>query len=292
MIRSMTGYGSATGEWNGAGIRIEMKSVNNRYFDFNLKIPRAYMSIEEKLKQLVMTRISRGKVDMFVTLDLSKASLDAIRVNYSLARSYVDAIRTVAKEFDVPDKLTASEILRLPDVMSVERDDTDAEGLQAAILSVANEAIAAFDDFRAREGDRLGSDITMRLTEIERLTELAEARSSQTVPEYREKLLARMEEVLQNRQIDESRLLTEAALFADKIAINEETVRLRSHASELRGMMKSSEPIGRKLDFLVQELNRESNTIASKGNDAEMARIAIDLKAEVEKIREQAQNIE
>ena len=292
MIRSMTGYGSASGEWNGAGIRIEMKSVNNRYFDFNLKIPRAYMSIEEKLKQLVQTRISRGKVDMFVTLDLSKASLDEIRVNYSLARSYVEAVRRVAEEFGVPDKLTASDVLRFPDVMSVERDDSDAEGLFAAILSIAGEALAAFDDFRAREGERLGADLTLRLSEIERLTALAEARSAETVPEYREKLQARMEDILQNRQLDESRILTEAAIFADKVAINEETVRLRSHVAELRSMLKSAEPIGRKLDFLVQELNRESNTVASKGNDADMARIAVDLKAEVEKIREQAQNIE
>ena len=292
MIRSMTGYGSASGEWNGAGIRIEMKSVNNRYFDFNLKIPRAYMSIEEKLKQLVQTRISRGKVDMFVTLDLSKASLDEIRVNYSLARSYVEAVRRVAEEFGVPDKLTASDVLRFPDVMSVERDDSDAEGLFSMILSVAGEALTAFDDFRAREGERLGNDLTQRLSEIERLTALAEARSAETVPEYREKLQARMEDILQNRQLDESRILTEAAIFADKVAINEETVRLRSHVAELRSMLKSTEPIGRKLDFLVQELNRESNTVASKGNDADMARIAVDLKAEVEKIREQAQNIE
>ena len=292
MIRSMTGYGSAAGEWNGAGIRIEMKSVNNRYFDFNLKIPRAYMSIEEKLKQLVQTRISRGKVDMFVTLDLSRASLDEIRVNYSLARSYVEAVRRVAEEFGVPDRLSASEVLRFPDVMSVERGDSDAEGFYAAILSVAGEALAAFDDFRAREGERLGDDLMLRLSEIERLTALAEERSSASVPEYRAKLIARMEEVLQNRQIDESRILTEAAIFADKVAINEETVRLRSHVAELRRMLESLEPIGRKLDFLVQEMNREANTVASKGNDSEMARIAIDLKAEVEKIREQAQNIE
>ncbi|NLB28976.1 MAG: YicC family protein [Clostridiales bacterium] len=292
MIRSMTGYGSASGDWNGAGIRVEMKSVNNRYFDFNLKIPRAYMSIEEKMKQLVQTRISRGKVDMFVTLDLSKAALDEIRVNFSLARSYVEAVRAVAREFALPDKLTASDVLRFPDVMSVERDEADAEGLYAAILSVAEDALCAFDNFRAREGERLGDDIALRLGEIERLTSLAEARSAESIPEYRAKLLARMEEMFQNRQIDESRIITEAAISADKTAIIEEAVRLCSHVSELREMQKSREPIGRKLDFLVQELNRESNTIASKGNDAEMARIAVDLKAEVEKIREQAQNIE
>ena len=292
MIRSMTGYGSAAGEWNGAGVRVEMKSVNNRYFDFNLKIPRAYMSIEEKLKQLAQKRISRGKVDMFVTLDLSRAALDEIRVNHSLARAYIEAVRSVAGEFGVPDKLTASDVLRFPDVMTVERDDSDAEGLYAAILGVAEKALVQFDDFRAREGERLGNDLLQRLSEIERLTTLAEARSADTVPEYRERLQARMEDILQNRQIDEARILTEAAIFADKIAINEETVRLRSHAVELRGMLQSTEPIGRKLDFLVQELNRESNTVASKGNDAEMARIAVDLKAEVEKIREQAQNIE
>lgn len=292
MIRSMTGYGAASGEWNGAEIRVEMKSVNNRYFDFNLKIPRAYMSVEEQLKALLQKRISRGKVDVFVTLDLSRAQLDEIRVNMALARSYVEAVRSVSEEFGLADKLSATDILRFPDVIKVERDESDSEGLSAEILVVAAQALEAFDNMRAREGERLGQDILSRLSEIERLTAVVEERSPETVSEYRKRLTARMEDILENRQLDETRILTEAAIFADKIAVDEETVRLRSHLSQLREMLEMQEPIGRKLDFLVQELNREANTIASKCSDSAISRVAIDLKAEIEKIREQAQNIE
>ena len=288
MIRSMTGYGSAAGE----AVKVEIKSVNNRYFDFNVKLPRTFMSLEEPLKQMAQKRVSRGKLDVFIMLDFARTSTDKVTVNEALAKAYYDAAVQVSGMMGKLPKITAHDIMRFPDVVKVERDEANTEALSTEIMRVFEDALLAFDDFRAREGERLGNDLAQRLDEIERLTTLAEARSVETVPEYREKLYARMEDILKNRQIDESRILTEAAIFADKIAINEETVRLRSHVAELRSMLSSTEPIGRKLDFLVQELNRESNTVASKGNDADMARIAVDLKAEVEKIREQAQNIE
>ncbi|MDR0906023.1 MAG: YicC family protein [Oscillospiraceae bacterium] len=288
MIKSMTGYGSAQ---NGA-VKIELKSVNNRYFDFNVKLPRAFMSLEEPLKQQAQKRVSRGKLDVFVTLDLTKTDTDKVAINLNLAEAYYDAATQIADKLRLSRELSPIEIMKLPDVVRIERDDGGAEELAAAITSVFEDALTAFDAQREREGANLGADIASRLDELERLTARAAERSTVTVAEYRAKLAARMAEILENTQLDESRILTEAAIFADKVAINEETVRLGSHIAELRGMLKSAEPVGRKLDFLVQELNREANTIGSKGNDAEMSRIVVDLKAEIEKIREQAQNIE
>jgi uncharacterized protein (TIGR00255 family) len=284
----MTGYGSAQ---NGA-VKIELKSVNNRYFDFNVKLPRAFMSLEEPLKQQAQKRVSRGKLDVFVTLDLTKTDTDKVAINLNLAEAYYDAATQIADKLRLSRELSPIEIMKLPDVVRIERDDGGAEELAAAITSVFEDALTAFDAQREREGANLGADIASRLDELERLTARAAERSTVTVAEYRAKLAARMAEILENTQLDESRILTEAAIFADKVAINEETVRLGSHIAELRGMLKSAEPVGRKLDFLVQELNREANTIGSKGNDAEMSRIVVDLKAEIEKIREQAQNIE
>jgi len=289
MIKSMTGYGSA----QSGAVKIEIKSVNNRYFDFNVKLPRAFMALEEPLKQQAQKRVSRGKLDVFITLDYAKADTDKVTVNMNLVTAYLTAADEVAGVLD-PDspRPSAIEIMKFPDVVKVERDDANLEELSAQIADVFEEALVAFNAAREREGARLGEDLEARLVEIERLTAAASARNPVTVAEYRAKLAARMAEVLENTQIEESRILTEAAIFADKVEINEETVRLGSHIAELRGMLKSSEPVGRKLDFIVQELNREANTIGSKGNDAEMSRIVVDLKAEIEKIREQAQNIE
>ena len=288
MIKSMTGYGSASGE----AVKIEIKSVNNRYFDFNVKLPRTFMSLEESLKQRAQKRVSRGKLDVFITLDFARTSTDKVTVNETLAKAYYDAAVQVSAIMGKLPKVTAPEIMRFPDVVRVERDEANTEELSAEITRVFEDALAVFDAQREREGARLGADLSARLDAIEQLTARAAERSPVTVAEYRAKLAARMAEVLENRNIEESRLLTEAAIFADKVAINEETVRLTSHIVELRSMLTLAEPIGRKLDFLVQELNREANTIGSKGNDAEMSRIVVDLKAEIEKIREQAQNIE
>ena len=289
MIKSMTGYGAASGE----AVKIEIKSVNNRYFDFNVKLPRTFMALEESLKAQAQKRVSRGKLDVFVTLDFARTSTDKVTVNLSLAEAYFEAATKLADHLKTGAAgLAPAELMRFADVVKVERDESSMEDLSAQISEVFEAALAAFDAAREREGARLGEDLSARLDEIERLTAKAAERSPVTVAEYRAKLTARMAEVLENRHVDETRLLTEAAIFADKVAINEETVRLGSHLAELRSMLGSAEPIGRKLDFLVQELNREANTIGSKGNDAEMSRIVVDLKAEIEKVREQAQNIE
>ena len=289
MIKSMTGYGAAQTD----AVKIELKSVNNRYFDFNVKLPRAFMSLEEPLKQLAQKRISRGKVDVFITLDMTKTDTETVNVNLNLAQAYYNSAMQVADAIGGRSPIpTAVEIMKFPDVVKVERDEVNTAELGAAITEVFETALVAFDAQREREGARLGDDIPARLDELERLASRAEARSVVTVAEYRAKLTARMQEILENTALDEGRILMEAAVFADKVAINEENVRLASHIAELREMLGSAEPIGRKLDFLVQELNRETNTIGSKGNDAEMSRIVVDMKAEIEKIREQAQNIE
>jgi len=292
MIRSMTGYGGAKGASGKIGISVEVKCVNNRYLDCTVKIPRVFVSFEEALKQVVQSRISRGKVDVFVTMDSSNADDVEIKLNRPLAEAYLSALTAMASDYGLGGGVTAIDLSRFPDVLQAEKREADAEQLCAAISAVLEEALEGFDGMRAREGEKLCRDITARLDAIEKLTVAAEEISPRSVAEYRKKLGARMQEVLQSAGVDEARILTEAAIFADRVSINEETVRLRSHIAQLRGMLGSSEPVGRRIDFLVQEFNREANTIGSKGNDAEMSRVVVDLKAEIEKIREQAQNIE
>lgn len=295
MVKSMTGYGRARRTVNGRDITVEVRSVNNRYLDCSVKMPRAYIFAEDAIRALVQKSASRGKVDVFVTVDSLGAEETVVAVNEPLARSYLEAMRTL---YDlgggewVKGRVYAADLARLPDVLTVTKAEEDLESLSADLCGVAEEALIAHAAMRAREGEKLAGDILSRLDAIEELTGRVEARSPQTVAEYREKLLARMNEVLQSTTIDESRILTEAAIFADKVAVDEETVRLRSHLSQLREMLESGEPVGRKLDFLIQEVNRESNTIGSKCSDVEIARVVVELKAEVEKIREQVQNIE
>ncbi|MCL2228107.1 MAG: YicC family protein [Oscillospiraceae bacterium] len=292
MIKSMTGYGGAKGTSGKLGISVEVKGVNNRHLDCTIKMPRIFASFEDSLKSRVQKFISRGKVDVFVTVDSSSADDVEIKLNRPLAEAYISVLRDMAEQYGLSDKFSAIDLTRFPDVLKAEKRETDTEQLCADISSVLEEALAGFNDMRAREGERLRGDIAMRLELIEKLTDAAEEISPKSVTEYRRKLEARMQEVLQQADVDESRILTEAAIFADRVAINEETVRLRSHIGQLRGMLASDEPIGRKIDFLVQEFNREANTIGSKGNDAQMSRVVVDMKAEIEKIREQAQNIE
>jgi len=292
MIKSMTGYGSATGTYEKIGITVELRSVNNRFLDCSVRIPRVYAAAEEPMKSLVQGRISRGKVDVFVTIDASAADDVVIRVNEPLAAAYHQAFEQLSSDYQVPNDLTAGILARFPDVLLVEKKEADAEAVTKAICQVLSEALDNFDAMRLAEGNKLRSDILTRANEIERLTELAAIRSPITVEDYRKKLEQRMKEVLENTTIEESRILTEAAIFADRVAVNEEIVRLRSHLAQLRDFMDSEVPIGRKIDFLVQEFNREANTLGSKGNDLEMARIVVDLKAEIEKVREQIQNIE
>ena len=292
MIKSMTGYGRASGFSGKLEISVEIKSVNNRYLDCSFKMPRVYSSFEETMKSTVHRYISRGKVDVFVTIDSSNAGDIEIRVNAPLAEAYLAALRDMSARHGLADNIGVMDLARFPDVLQVEKKEADLDELCADVCSVLEAALGDFNDMRKREGDKLGRDITERLDEIERLTALVEGITPRTTAEYRNKLETRMREILQGAELDESRILTEAALFADRTAINEELVRLRSHMSQLREMLRGGEPVGRKMDFLVQEFNREANTIGSKGNDAEMAKVVVDLKAEIEKIREQAQNVE
>ena len=292
MIRSMTGYGSATEESGGLGLTIEVRSVNNRYLDCSIRIPRVYTSMEDALKEVIGRHVSRGKVDVYVTIDSSGADDLTVEVNRPVTDAYVEAMRSLSETYGIPLNLSAMDLARFQDVLTVKKKETDTDSLSAELCRIMEEAMTAYDVMRVTEGGKLRDDISQRLTEIGRLTDLAEARSPETVKAYREKLLARMHEVLESTDIEESRILTEAAIFADRVAVNEEIVRLRSHIDQLRSMLDSDGPVGRKMDFLVQEMNREANTLGSKGNDGEIARIVIDIKAEIEKIREQIQNIE
>lgn len=292
MVKSMTGYGRARQERNGRNITVEVRSVNNRYLDCTVKMPRAYIFAEDAMKALVQKYISRGKVDVFVTVDAVTADQTVVQVNEPLARSYYQALSRLREMFSLEDELSASTLARFPDVLAVTKAEEDLEMISADICAVLEEALTAHRQMRSVEGEKLFSDIAGRADTIESIVAKVEERSPQTVSEYRARLEAKMREVLQSTTIDESRILTEAAIFADKIAVDEETVRLRSHLSQLRTMLSGDEPVGRKLDFLIQEVNRECNTIGSKCNDLTIARDVVNMKAEVEKIREQVQNIE
>ena len=295
MLKSMTGYGRAKAVRNSRSITVEVRSVNNRYLDFTAKMPRAYIFAEDAMKALVQKYVSRGKVDVFVTVENQGAEETVVTLNEPLAKSYLDALRQLqhigGADF-IKSNIYVTDLARLPDVLTVTKAEEDLEALSGDLCAVLEDALRAHTAMREKEGARLAEDIRRRLDAIEALTQLVEARSPQTVAEYGEKLLSRMREVLQSTAIDESRILTEAAVFADKVAVDEETVRLRSHLSQLREMLESAVPVGRKLDFLIQEVNRESNTIGSKCSDLQIARDVVELKAEIEKIREQVQNIE
>ena len=290
MIRSMTGYGRARQVRNKRDITIELRAVNNRYLDCTVKMPHLYLFAEDALKKTVQRSVSRGKLDVFVTVDASAADTVKAKVNRELAAQYAAALKELSEI--VGADLTGQLLTRFPDALSVTKDETDAETVTEDLCAVLEEALAAFQSMRATEGAKLAEDIGARLDTVERLTGEVEKRSPETVKEYREKLFRRMQDVLQDASVDEQRVLTEAALYADKVAVDEETVRLRSHISQLREMLRSDAPQGRRMDFLIQELNREANTIGSKCGDTAIARIVVDLKAEIEKIREQTQNVE
>ena len=293
MIKSMTGYGRARMELNKRDITVEVRSVNNRYLDCTVKMPRMYIFAEDAIKGRVQKAISRGKVDVFISVDASAADVPKVTVNQELAASYAAAMNELAGVCGLQDYRVNPETLsRFPDVLTVTKADEDLETVSADLCTVLDEALAAYNAMRATEGAKLAEDIANRLTSIENYTSQVEARSPETVAEYRAKLTARMQEVLQSTTIDAQRILTEAAIYADKVAVDEETVRLRSHVAQLRGMLESNEPMGRKMDFLIQEVNRESNTIGSKCNDVAIAQVVVGLKGEVEKMREQVQNIE
>ena len=294
MVKSMTGYGRGEQSFDGVQIVVELRSVNNRYLDCTVKMPRAYIFAEEAMKAKVQAGVARGKVDVFVTITRSGGDDMVVTVNETLAKSYVEAIQKLhelglgrARREYYPTDLP-----RLPDVLTVEKREEDLDEMKERLLTVLELAIDDFNSMRAREGERLAEDILGRADAIEGLLGQVEVRSPQTVNDYRTRLEAKMREVLQNTQIDEGRLLTEAAIFADKVAVDEETVRLHSHLGQLRELLSAGGAVGRKLDFLIQEFNREANTIGSKCNDLEITRHVVDIKAEIEKIREQVQNLE
>lgn len=292
MIKSMTGYGSAKGSCGGLEITVELKSVNNRYLDCSVRLPRSFLFAEEAVKSRVGKHISRGKTDVFISVDSSGADDTVVKVNESLAKGYAAAISEIAEITGLPNTLDAAAIGRFPDVLSVEKKEADRDALSEALSDIVEKALCEFDSMREREGAKLAEDISGRLDTIEGLVSSVEERSPETVSEYRQRLYKKMSEVLENTALDEARILTEAAIFADKVAVDEETVRLRSHIEQMRGMIKTGSPIGRKMDFLIQEFNRESNTIGSKCSDSSIAKTVIELKSEIEKIREQIQNIE
>lgn len=292
MVKSMTGYGRARQTLHGRDITVEVRSVNNRYLDCTVKVPRTYIFAEDAVKSRVQKAVSRGKVDVFITIDATAADETVVAVNEPLARGYFEALTKIRDMFSLEGELTAAVLAKFPDVLTVTKAEEDLESVAGDICAVLDEALEAYNAMRAVEGVKLCEDIAGRVTTIETVVGKVEERSPQTVAAYREKLTARMQEVLQSTTIDESRILTEAAIFADKIAVDEETVRLRSHIAQLRAMLKSDQPVGRKLDFLIQEVNRECNTIGSKCNDLTIAQDVVNMKAEVEKIREQVQNIE
>ncbi len=292
MVKSMTGYGRAREMRNGRDITVEVRSVNNRYLDCTVKMPRAYIFAEDRMKARVQQAISRGKVDVFVTIDASAADAAVVAVNEPLARGYYDALTRLKTMFDLSGDITPEVLAKFPDVLAVTKAEEDVEAIAADICAVLDDALAAYNAMRAVEGEKLAADVAGRITTIESVVGKVEERSPQTVAAYRQRLEAKMQEVLQSTTIDESRILTEAAIFADKIAVDEETVRLRSHIAQLQAMLVSGEPVGRKLDFLIQEVNRECNTIGSKCNDLTIAQDVVNMKAEVEKIREQVQNME
>lgn len=291
-MKSMTGYGRARAAIDGREIVVELRAVNHRYLDVNVKCPRGYGFLEEALKKATGARISRGKVDIFVAVTDIGAQETAIVLNKELAQSYLKALTELRDTLHLHDDISVMSIARMPDVLVSERLEVDAEALTAAVLDVFAQAVDEFDVMRGREGEKMAADVAGRMQTILGLVEEVEKRSPERVTAYRERLEKRMNEILADTTVDPQRILTEAAIFADKTAVDEETVRLRSHLDQLALMLADEKPVGRKLDFLVQEMNREANTIGSKANDTVLANLVISLKAEIEKIREQIQNIE
>ena len=291
-LLSMTGYGSAKGSVEGQEIPVELKSVNNRYLDCSVRLPRNFLFAEDTVKQAVSAGVSRGKVDVFVSAQASQDSGTVVSVNEELARGYRDAVARIAETLGLESGLNAFSLARFPDVLTVERRELDKDKAAAALSEITAKAVEEFNAMREREGERLRRDMLGKLETIEGLVSVVEERSPQTVKEYRERLEARLRDILADRSLDEQRVITEAAIFADRTAVDEETVRLRSHIAQFRTMLEEGSPIGRKMDFLVQEFNRESNTIGSKCSDASLAKVVVDLKSEIEKIREQLQNVE
>ena len=292
MVKSMTGYGRCEETVGGRRITVELKSVNHKYFEFSPRVTRGYGFLEDKLKTYVQSRVARGKIDLFLSIETLEDADVIVSVNHSLAAGYIAALREITERYKLPDTVTVNSLSRYSDIFSVHKAPEDEEAIWAAVKTVLEKAVDAFIAMRETEGRRLYDDVMSRAAVILELVGKIEARSPETVKEYRERLEAKLREVLSVTTIDEQRILTEAAIFADKVAVAEETVRLRSHFEQLKALLNAEEPSGRKMDFLVQEMNRETNTIGSKASDSQIAYMVVDIKAEIEKIREQIQNIE
>ena len=292
MVKSMTGYGRHESVLHGRTLVIELKSVNNRYLDCNVRLPRVYICAEDGVQRRVKEVISRGKVDVYVNIENNTEEAVSVTLNQPVAAGYMDALRKMADTFGLKPDVSIDLLSKFPDVFKVDKVPEDLEELTADIHAVTEEALRDFDAMRCREGEKLEADLLGRLDTLEDFTHQVEQRSPQTVADYRARLTAKLQEVLADRQLDESRVLTEAAIFADKVAVDEETVRLHSHIAQFRDMLAGGSPIGRKLDFLIQQKKRETNTIGSKCNNLEISTIVVNMKAEIEKIREQVQNIE
>lgn len=292
MIKSMTGFGRFEGTTGGRTITVEIKTVNHRFFDFSCRTNRGYSFLEERLKGFISDYVSRGKVDVFVSVSEDENTESIVEINYSLASGYVNALHELAQKYNLKDDVSVSLLSKYNDVLTVHKPPEDEEKVWLLIKECAEKAVSGLIAMREKEGGKLKEDVLSRCETIISLVEYVEERSPKLVEEYRQKLMARMQEILNGVEADEQRILTEAAIFADKTAVAEETIRLRSHIYQMREMLESTVPIGRKLDFIVQEMNREANTIGSKVSDADLAHIVVEIKSEVEKIREQIQNIE
>ena len=292
MVRSMTGYGRCGETVGGYHITVELRSVNHRYFEYSSRLPRAYGFLDDKLKTFFQSRVARGKLDVGVWIEAEEAAADTVEVRYGTAEAYLRALYELRDRYQLRDDISVMALARQPEVLAVSAAETDEEALWQAVQTVAAEALDRFVRMRETEGERLREDVMLRRETILRDVARIEERSPQTVREHMQKVEARMRELLDGAAVDEQRLLTEAAIYADRIAVAEETVRLRSHLDQLQTMLDGDEAVGRKLDFLVQEINREANTIGSKCQDAELARTVVNMKAEIEKIREQIQNLE
>lgn len=292
MLSSMTGYGRSQKILNGRDILVEIRSVNHRYFEYSSRIPRIYNYIDEKLKSLIKSNVSRGKVEVAVTINTIEGKDSVIHINKSIAEGYVSALRSISSELCLGDDLKLSSLIKLPDVFNVQKTPDDENQIWSDVEEVASAALENFKSMRRIEGEKLKIDVIDKANAIEKMVTLVEKMSPLTVEAYRNKLTAKLEEILEAKDVDQQRIVTEAAIFAEKIAVDEETVRLLSHISQLKSMLDSDESVGRKLDFIVQEMNREVNTIGSKAQNLEITKLVVDMKAEIEKIREQIQNIE
>ena len=279
MIRSMTGYGGAKGVVEGLNVTVELKSVNNRYLDIAVRMPRNFLFAEDAVKSTIQQHVSRGKLDVFVTIDSSQAADTVLRVNEPLLRAYIDTLNTLAVRYDLKNDMSLMSLMRFPDILSVEKAEADQDKIRAGLVALTQQALADYDQMREREGAKLRTDVEEKLARIESLVTRVETVAPETAAAYEARLRQKLEAVL-------------AATDADHVAVDEETVRLRSHIAQLRQMLESGSPVGRKADFLIQEFNREANTIGSKCQNADIAKVVVDLKSEIEKIREQIQNIE